>query len=112
MTLQGKRALVTGGGRGIGRAIAERLAAEGARVVVTGRTRAEIEEVATRLGGEAVEVDLLDRAALARAVEAISGGGRVDILVNNAGLAESAPVVRTTDEMFDRAMALNAAAPL
>jgi NAD(P)-dependent dehydrogenase (short-subunit alcohol dehydrogenase family) len=103
---------VTGGGRGIGRAIAERLAAEGARVVVTGRTRAEIDEVASRLGGEAVEVDMSDRAALARAVAAIAEGGRVDVLVNNAGVAGSAPLARTSDEMFDRIMAINAAAPL
>jgi NAD(P)-dependent dehydrogenase (short-subunit alcohol dehydrogenase family) len=112
MMLEGKRALVTGGGRGIGRAIAERLAGAGARVVVTGRTKREIDEVASALGGEAVEVDLADRAALARAVDAVAAGGRVDVLVNNAGLAESAPLVRTSDEMFDRAMAVNVAAPL
>lgn len=112
MTLEGKRALITGGGRGIGLAIAERLAGAGAKVVLTGRTRREIDEAAARLGGEAVEADLADRAALARAVEAIEAGGRIDVLINNAGIAESAPVVRTSDAMFDRAMAINAAAPL
>ncbi len=112
MTLENKRALVTGGGRGIGLAIAEALAGAGAKVVVTGRTRGEIDEAAARLGGEAVEVDLADRAALARAIATIAAGGPVDVLVNNAGIAESAPLARTGDDMFDRAMAVNAAAPL
>ncbi len=108
MTLSGKTALVTGGGRGIGRAIAERLSASGARVVVTGRTLADLDEVAKAIGGVAVEVDLADRASLARALERIaSSAPAVDILVNNAGIAESATFDRTTDEMWDRTFEVN-----
>ena len=107
MFMRGKTALVTGGGRGIGRAIAERLAKDGARVVVTGRTSLEIHEVAELLGGVAIEVDLGDRKALARAVEKV---GPVDVLVNNAGIAESATFDHTTDEMWDRAFEVNVTA--
>ncbi|AUX41024.1 3-ketoacyl-ACP reductase [Sorangium cellulosum] len=105
MSLEGRFALVTGGGRGIGRAIAERLARDGARVAVAGRTRAEIEETAAAVGGVAVELDVGDRAAVAAAAERI---GPVDVLVNNAGTAESAPFDRTTDAMWDRMLAVNA----
>jgi NAD(P)-dependent dehydrogenase (short-subunit alcohol dehydrogenase family) len=110
-TLDGKLALVTGGGRGIGRAIAERLAREGARVVVTGRSKAEIEEVAAEVGGQALVADLLDRAATDRMIEAVRAIGRVDLLVNNAGIAESAPIHETDDAMWDRIMETNATAP-
>ncbi|WP_437679819.1 SDR family NAD(P)-dependent oxidoreductase [Sorangium sp. So ce131] len=105
MSLAGRIALVTGGGRGIGRAIAERLARDGARVAVAGRTRAEIEETAAAVGGFAVELDVGDRAAIAAAAERL---GPVDVLVNNAGIAESAPFDRTTDAMWDRMLAVNA----
>jgi NAD(P)-dependent dehydrogenase (short-subunit alcohol dehydrogenase family) len=108
MSLSGRTALVTGGGRGIGRAIAERLAAAGARVVVTGRTQAEIDEVARSIAGLALRADLGDRSDIARLLQEIERSvGRVDVLVNNAGVAESAPFERTSDEIWDRALSVN-----
>lgn len=108
--LAGRGAVVTGGGRGIGAAIAGALAAEGAAVVVAARTREEIEQVAAALsaGGataHAVPCDVADEAAvreLGRAARAALG--HVDILVNNAGLASSAPVVRLTLAEWRRAL--------
>lgn len=106
-----RTALVTGGGRGIGRAIALALAEAGHRVVVTGRTQRELDAVAEETGGLAVIVDLADRAAIARAVEEIGErAGHVDILINNAGVAESAPLGRSSDELWDRAFAINTTA--
>lgn len=108
MSLTGKTALITGGGRGIGRAIAERLAALGARVVVTGRTQAEIDAVAADLGGLALSMDMADRASVEAGLAALrERAGRVDVLVNNAGAAESAPLERTSDALWDRMMAVN-----
>lgn len=108
MSLAGKTALITGGGRGIGRAIAERLAALGARVVVTGRTQAEIDAVAADLGGLALPMDMADRASVEAGLAALhERAGRVDVLVNNAGAAESAPFERTSDALWDRMMAVN-----
>lgn len=112
MALAGKVALVTGGGRGIGEAIARRLAAAGARVVVTGRGQADLDQVAHVIGGVAVAVDLADRAATDAALVAITREvGRIDVLVNNAGAAESAPLGRHDDAMWDRMLELNATAP-
>ncbi|MGA2382615.1 MAG: SDR family oxidoreductase [Gemmatimonadales bacterium] len=86
MKLQDRVAIVTGGGRGIGRAIAEALAAEGARVVVTAaREQREIEAVAARIGGGAVLADVSSKDAVQRLVDAVMRQfGRIDILVNNA----------------------------
>jgi NAD(P)-dependent dehydrogenase (short-subunit alcohol dehydrogenase family) len=112
MSLQGKVALVTGGGRGIGRVIAQRLAKDGARVVVTGRSRAELEALAAVIGGVAVVADVSDRAALDAALAEVAARvERVDVLVNNAGVADSAPLQRTSDEMWDRILEINATAP-
>lgn len=104
----GKRALVTGGGRGIGAAIARKLAAHGVRVVVCGRSRGEIDAIASEVDGVAITADLLDRAS----TDAMLGQvGPIDILVNNAGVAESASLERTDDALWDRIMELDATAP-
>ncbi|KYF58334.1 3-hydroxyacyl-CoA dehydrogenase [Sorangium cellulosum] len=112
MSLEGRTALVTGGGRGIGRAIAERLAQDGARVVVAGRTQAEIDETAAAVGGVALRLDVADREGTLSALAALDGEvGHIDVLVNNAGAAESAPFDRTTDALWDRMLAVNATGP-
>ena len=79
------RALVTGGGRGIGAGIARALAGDGWDVVVAARSRAQVEEVAGEIGGQWVEVDVADRASVERAV---AEAGEVDLLVANAGISE------------------------
>ena len=107
-TLHGKRALVTGGGRGIGAAVARELAAAGARVVVCGRKLADLEALASEISGEAIACDLTDRAATDAMVAKV---GAVDILVNNAGAAESAPLEATSDALWDRIVELDATSP-
>jgi NAD(P)-dependent dehydrogenase (short-subunit alcohol dehydrogenase family) len=111
MGLEGKTALVTGGGRGIGEAIARRLAADGARIVVCGRGEERIGRVAAELGGRALRADLSDRYSTDRLLEQVTREGPIDILVNNAGVAESAPLEGVTDEAWDRILEINATAP-
>ena len=108
MQLQGKRALVTGGGRGIGQACAHALGMAGAHVTVCGRSARDLAAVAAQVGGVALEVDLLDRASTDRMLAA---AGDIDILVNNAGMAESASLEKTSDELWDRIVELDATAP-
>ncbi|MGO9480524.1 MAG: SDR family NAD(P)-dependent oxidoreductase [Candidatus Kryptoniota bacterium] len=86
MKLKDKVAIVTGGGRGIGKAIAMAFAAEGAKVVVTAaRQRNEIEEVASKTGGIAVLADVSNKDDVQKMVDSVLAGfGRIDILVNNA----------------------------
>lgn len=110
MELEGRTALITGGGRGIGEAIARRLAKEGAAVILCGRSEEHIGRVAADLGGRALATDLLDRRSTDELVETVRREARLDILVNNAGAAESAPLDRVTDEAWDRIMELNATA--
>jgi 3-oxoacyl-[acyl-carrier protein] reductase len=95
-SLEGKTALVTGASRGIGRAIAEELAAAGASVVLGYRSgRQEAEELAGEIGGRAVEADVSDPDEAARLV---AEAGELDILVNNAGLTRDGLLVRMPDD--------------
>jgi NAD(P)-dependent dehydrogenase (short-subunit alcohol dehydrogenase family) len=116
-SLAGRVALVTGGGRGIGRAIALGLARAGADVAVAARDVSEIEAVASEiqaLGRRAFFflLDVLDRGAVAAAPSLVAGAlGPVDVLVNNAGVHASAPLRRTSDATWDGVMAVNATAP-
>jgi len=95
-SLDGKTALVTGASRGIGRAIAQELAAAGATVVVGYRTgQAEAEELAGEIGGSAIQADVADAESARSLVEA---AGDVDILVNNAGLTRDGLLARMSDD--------------
>lgn len=108
--LAGRHALVTGAARGIGAAIARRLAADGARLSLLGRHREPLEALAATLPDSArpriLVADVADPASLARAWPA-SGDGAPDLLVNNAGQAASAPLLRTDDELWQRMLAVN-----
>ena len=113
--LAGRVALVTGGGRGIGRAVALALGAQGMRLVLAGRTRTALEAVRDELaarGGAPAHVEAMDVAAPASVDAALAGMARaglaVDVLVNNAGIAESAPLARTDLELWQRHLAINA----
>jgi 3-oxoacyl-[acyl-carrier protein] reductase len=95
-SLEGKTALVTGGSRGIGRAIALELARAGASVVVGYRSgQEEAEAVAADTGGRAVQADVSDPAEAKRLVEE---AGELHVLVNNAGLTRDGLIVRMSDE--------------
>jgi 3-hydroxybutyrate dehydrogenase len=100
----GKRAFVTGGNRGIGRAIAARLIAEGAAVVITARTQVAGDETARALGCTAAIADVTDEAALARVFTA---AGAIDILVNNAGAALAKPFAKLTLAEWNASLAVN-----
>lgn len=111
--LAGKVALVTGGGRGIGRATALALARRGADIAVCARTQHEIEVVAAEIEGEgsralAVVADIAVEDEIAAVVDRVrSALGPVDILVNNAGTIAFAPIAETRTETWDRLMAVN-----
>jgi NAD(P)-dependent dehydrogenase (short-subunit alcohol dehydrogenase family) len=107
--LAGKLALVTGGGRGIGAACARSLAGAGAKVIVCGRTQADLDAVANQIDGIAIVCDVADRASTDRMLKQLPG--RIDVLVNNAGVAESASLERSTDELWDRILEIDATAP-
>lgn len=110
-------ALVTGGGRGIGRVVAADLAAAGLAVAVAARTAAQVEAAAAELrktGATAlgIRLDVTDAASVADAVaRTVAELGAVDVLVNNAGIAESAPFARTDPESWERHLRVNATGP-
>jgi len=113
-------ALVTGGGRGIGRAIALALAGAGAKVAVTARSVGELDEVVRTIegaGGEAlaVAVDLVPRASAAQVINQVADKwGAIDILVNNAGIGSSAnpkPLIDFDDDFWELSLTLNLTVP-
>lgn len=117
MELDGIAAVVTGGGRGIGRATALELAKRGANVAVAARSKDEIERVAGEvraLGRRslAVACDVTDpKSVTDLAQAAIATLGKVDILVNNAGIATSVPIKHQTLEEWNKVLAVNATGP-
>ena len=117
-SLKGRTALVTGGGRGIGRAIALALGREGGALILTGRTPDRLRGVArelAELGGPEplVQVmDVADHGAVKMALDRIRAErATIDILINNAGIAESEPLARTELALWERHFAINATAP-
>lgn len=115
MKLQSRLALITGGGRGIGRAIALAFAREGAQVAVAARTLEQVEQVAGEIAAGfnmkalPVACDVSDPASVeqmyAKVYEVFGRGP--DILVNNAGIAESAPLTKTDNDLWHRHLAIN-----
>jgi NAD(P)-dependent dehydrogenase (short-subunit alcohol dehydrogenase family) len=110
-TLQGRHALVTGAARGIGAAIALRLAAEGAQLTLLGRDAQRLQALLAILPGSGHGIavaDVADEAQVTAAfAEAQLARGPVLVLVNNAGQAESAPLHKTSSELWQRMLAVN-----
>ena len=113
MKLKGKAALVTGAGRGIGRAVALALAKEGADVMVNDVNLQSAEETADearRIGSRALPIvaDVSNRTEVVKMVEkTVETFGKIDILVNNAGIFSSVPLNEITEEEWDRMMDVN-----
>ncbi len=115
MRLANRLAFITGGGRGIGRAIAIAFAREGASIIVAARTREQIEKVEAEINSAregsafAVECDVAESESVKRAfVQASEKFHRApDILVNNAGIVETAPFIKTDEAMWQRHLAVN-----
>jgi 2-hydroxycyclohexanecarboxyl-CoA dehydrogenase len=108
MRLEGRTALVTGGGSGIGAATCRRLAAEGAAVAVTDVNPEPAEAVASELDGQAFELDVRSTASVGAALERVESElGPLDVLINNAGYDEFAFFSQTSAELWDRVLAVN-----
>lgn len=113
MSLDGQVALVTGGARGIGRAIAERVAQDGANVAIADVRESELSEAVRAVEAHGrralgLTVDVTDRAGVERMVDTtVRELGAIDILFNNAGIIKVHPFLEIADEDFDRIMAVN-----
>jgi meso-butanediol dehydrogenase / (S,S)-butanediol dehydrogenase / diacetyl reductase len=115
LKFEGRAVLVTGGGTGIGRAIALMFAASGAKVAVTGRRTGPLEEVARELGdrGIAVRGDVSQRGESARIIDEVTTAlGGIDVLVNNAGVYPLGPLAKASDDDLWAAFSTNVIAPM
>jgi NAD(P)-dependent dehydrogenase (short-subunit alcohol dehydrogenase family) len=113
MRLEGKIAVVTGGGTGIGAATARLFASEGAHVVVTGRRPQPLSEVAREIDGHAVPADATDPGHAARVVDgALEHFGGLDIVVANAATGEGHDALEVTDEAWQRVIDVNLSSPM
>lgn len=116
-SLSGKTALVTGGGRGIGRTIAITLAEAGADVAVVARTLSQVESVSTEIKNMgkrslALQIDVSDSQAVDQMVDRVTTEfGQVDILVNNAGISMAIPLISTDDDSWHRMLDTNVSGP-
>ncbi len=110
--LAGQVAIVTGGSRGIGFAVAQAIAGAGGSVVLAARASARLDEAAASLGGLAVPCDVRNALEVeALAARVLERYGRIDILVNNAGLGHFGPVDELPVEQFDEMLAVNLRGP-
>jgi len=108
MDIDGAKVLITGGSRGIGKAIAAALATCGATVAITGRDRAALAAAAAELGVDALPGDVsVEAEAVATVADFVARHGRIDVLVNNAGFGHFAPLVEMDRERFDAVFATN-----
>jgi NAD(P)-dependent dehydrogenase (short-subunit alcohol dehydrogenase family) len=104
--MQALHAVVTGGGSGIGAAIATALANDGLRITLMGRTLKRLESLALP-GAQCVVCDVSDPASVQAAFDAAAERGPIDVLVNNAGEVESQPFMRTSPDMWQRLLDVN-----
>ncbi len=106
--LEGKVALVTGGARGIGRAVCEAYAGEGAKVAVADLLDGDAQETAEAIGGMAIQMDVTDFASIQSGVASVEEAwGGIDILVNNAGIFNMASIDKVTHEDYRRQFDVN-----
>lgn len=113
MRLAGKKALITGAGRGIGLAFAKTYIAEGAEVVIGDINITRAEQAATQIGAHAVKLDVADQSSIeAACAEATRLLGQIDILVNNAAVFTAAPIAEIDRADYDRAFSINVAGTL
>jgi 2-hydroxycyclohexanecarboxyl-CoA dehydrogenase len=111
--LKDRVALVTGAGRGIGRAIAERLAAEGAKVAALDLDESTARATAESIGAIGLRMDVTDGASVNTAVAEVERRlGPADILVNNAGWDKAEPFVKSAEETWDKVIAINLKGPI
>jgi 3-oxoacyl-[acyl-carrier protein] reductase len=103
-SLQGKRALVTGGTRGIGKAIAQELKQAGAEVIITGRDVENTRKIAQELGMTGIAADMADKAAIDSLIQEV---GAVDILVNNAGIIKDGMFARQSEDQWEQVLNVN-----
>jgi NAD(P)-dependent dehydrogenase (short-subunit alcohol dehydrogenase family) len=108
VSLAGRHAIVTGGSRGIGLAVAQRLAQEGARVSIVSRSAPVLRQAQDDNEAFRATADVCNESEVRRAFqECRDANGPIDILVNNAGIVESSTLARTSSEMWDRIIATN-----
>jgi 3-hydroxybutyrate dehydrogenase len=106
--LEGRHALITGGGTGIGAATAAALADAGAKLTLLGRRIEPLQAIADKTGGAVIQCDVTDPGRIAAAFDkARAANGPIELLIVNAGIAESAPFHKMTRESWDRIIAVN-----
>jgi len=108
----GKRVLVTGAGKGIGREICILLAKSGAKVIAVTRTQGDLDSLKKEIGCETIAADLADAGQAKKAAEQAIKGGAIPLLVNNAGISIPQPFLDTTPDAFDKTMAVNVRAAM
>jgi short-subunit dehydrogenase len=112
MEISGRRVLVTGASRGIGRAVAEGFAREGAQLALVARSAGPLEELAAELGGKAYPADLSDPGQVEGLVDRVEADGPVDVLVNNAGISNIGYVLDQKPDAIEALFRTNLLTPI